>query len=239
MAFSGPTMIELMNWRIVPRSDRKSTMAEIPSSVLTVAPQFRHENLPNEVGLLLPTNNGPRRLIDAVVETPDLCRDAMLGLFLADTFLNPAREHLQLSNAGVQWITNLPSTEQQDTEISQQLSDVGLDHLRERDMLASLRSRGFKVAAVVTDVPVAVAMSAIVPDVIIVLPRVVDFAAGFPSLHQRGSMTQEISQALRKTGWSGILLSLGEPGELSHERQWPEAVDGLICRPELAPASLA
>lgn len=232
-------MIELMNWRIVPRSERISAMAEMPSSVLTGAPQFRHENLPNEVGLLLPTNNGPRKLIDTVVDAPDLCSDAMLGLFLADPFMNLAREHWRLSNAGVQWVANLPSTEQQDTEFSQQLSDVGLDHLRERDKLASLCSSGFKVAAVVTDVPVAVVMSKIDPEVIIVLPRVVDFAAGFPSLHQRGSMTQEISQALKKTAWSGILLCLGDSSELSHERQWPDAVDGLICRPELARDTLA
>ncbi|MZR32293.1 hypothetical protein [Sneathiella litorea] len=222
-----------MTWRIVPRSEKKTEMVDIPAAVLTVAPQLRHENLPNEVGLLLPTNNGPRQLIDAIVGTPQICNGSMLGLFLADPLLNLAREEKRLSAAGVKWITNLPSTEQQDVDFSQQLSDVGLDIRRERDVLARLRSQEFRIAAVVSDVAGAVQMSEIKPEVVIVIPRVADFAAGFPSLHQRGTVTQEVSLALRDAGWSGVLLGLGETSELCHERQWPDTLDGLICRPEL------
>jgi hypothetical protein len=232
-------MIELMNWRIVLRSERKPALTSVPSSILTIAPQFHHENLPSEVGLLLPTNSGPRALIDTVVETPNLCRDAALGLFLADPLLNLTREHRRLSDAKVEWVSNLPSTEQQDIEFSQQLSDVGLDYKRERDMLASFRSAGFKIVAVVTDATAAAAMTEVYPEVVIVLPRIADFAAGFPSLHQRGSMTQEIFHVLQDAGWSGILLCLGETSELAHERQWPDKVDGLICRPELVSSALS
>ena len=48
--------------------------------------------MPDEVSLLLPANEGPKRLIEAVVDDPKPYADAMLGLFLASPFLNVTLE---------------------------------------------------------------------------------------------------------------------------------------------------
>ena len=41
-------------------------------------------------------------------------------------------------------------------------------------------------------------------------------------------------QAAAEAGWSGPILGLAEPSDAEHEALWPEALDGLVCRP--APA---
>lgn len=181
--------------------------------------------------MLLPTSHGPGRLIDDITDDPSLCADAMLGLFLAGPFLNVALESTRLRRAKVRWITNLPSVEQQDLEFSRQLTDVGLDLERELECLAQFRSEGFRTAAVVADARGATAAAAIKPDVMIVLPRIVDFAAGFPSLRQRSTAVQSVAGAARHAGWSGIVLGLGDTSEARSERLWPAHLDGLVCRP--------
>lgn len=227
-------MIDCLSWRIVLRSGTAPPKTELPRAILTLSPGFEHESMPGEVGLLLPTNPGPKRLADAVAGDPELCRDAMLGLFLAGPFLNLDLEGTRLARAGVRWIANLPSVEQQDEEFSQQLADVGLDRDRELACLAQFRSQGFRIAAVVADAPGAVAAAAVEPEALIILPRVADFAAGFPSLRQRGAAAQAVADAASAAGWSGLLLGLAEGSDADHEALWPERLDGLVCRPRSA-----
>ena len=155
----------------------------------------------------------------------------MLGLFLAGPFLNMALEGGRLAGAGLGWIANLPSVEQQDEEFSQQLADVGLDRGRELACLAQFRAQGFRVAAVAADGPGAAAAAAIGAEALIILPRVADFAAGFPSLRQRGAAAQAVAEAAAGTGWSGLLLGLAEGSDADHETLWPDRLDGLVCRP--------
>jgi len=225
-------MIDCLRWPLVLRSGRAAAGADWPQAILTLEPQLRHESMPREVGLLLPTTDGPKSLIDAVTADPGRCEDAMLGLFLASPFLNLALTGSRLNRVGVDWIANLPSVEQQDQEFSQQLADVGLDRGRELDCLAAFRAQGFKVAAVVADEPGAAAALAVEPEAMIVLPRVADFAAGFPSLRQRGAAARSVAAVARGSGWSGLLLGLGEASEADHEALWPEELDGLLCRPQ-------
>ena len=223
-----------MHWRIALRARQAERARTLPPGILTIAPQLRHESMPAEVALLLPTNEGPKGLIDAVAEEPALGAGAMLGLFLASPFLNLEVEGRRLAQAGVEWIVNLPSIEQQDEEFTQQLADVGLDRARELDGLTQLRDQGFKIAVTVADGGGAAAAGAIAADSMIVLPRVGDFAAGFPSPRQRGAAAQAVAEAAAEAGWSGPILGLAEPSDAEHEALWPEALDGLVCRP--APA---
>lgn len=220
--------LDCMAWRIVLRG---AAGAGLPSLILTIGPRLRHENMPDEVGLLLPTNAGPKTLIDAVVNDPSRCSDAILGIFLANPFLNLGLEGANLKQAGVRWIINLPSVEQQDEEFSQQLADVALDRGRELACLAQFRAQGFRIAAVVADGPGATAAAAIDPEALVVMPRIADFAAGFPSLRQRGTAAQAVADAAREAGWSGTLLGLAEVREAEHEGLWPVRWDGLVCRP--------
>lgn len=221
-----------MAWHIVLRDRGAAREATLPAAVLTSAPGFLHESMPAEVGLMLPTNEGPKALIDRIVAEPSLCADAMLGLFLASPFLNLELETARLIGCGVAWLTNLPSVAQQDDDFLQQLSDVGLDQSRELDGLRRLAAQGFNTAVVVTDAAHAAAAAQIAPKAMIVLPHVADFAAGFPSQRQRGAAAQAVHDAARAAGWSGPLLGLAEPGEAAHERLWPACLDGLLCRPQ-------
>ena len=227
-------MVDCLSWRIALGSRTAGRRAFIPEAIVTLAPGFRHESMPSEVGVLLPNTEGPKRLIDAIARDPALCREAMLGLFLASPFLNLPLDGERLTRAGVRWITNLPSVEQQDQEFSQQLADVGLDRDRELGCLAELRSQGFRIAAVVADAPGAAVAAAVEPEAMIILPRVADFAAGFPSLRQRGAAAQAVAEAAVGAGWSGLLLGLAEGSDAEHEALWPDRLDGLVCRPRPA-----
>ena len=222
---------QLLSWPIVPRARAADRARALPASLITIAPAFRHESMPDEVALLLPTNPGPAGLIEAVLQNPALCRDAILGLFLAGPFLNLALDGARLADAGVAWVANLPSIEQQDEDFAQQLADVGLDRGREQARLAELSGQGFHTAAVVADGPGAAAALAAGPEVLLVLPRVAEFAAGFPSLRQRGTAAQGVAEAARAAGWRGLLLGLADEREAGHEGLWPEALDGILCRP--------
>lgn len=217
-------------WRVQLRTRHASQAPNYPGSVLAIGPSFQHENMPHEVALLLPTNPGPARLIDDIVRHPALCTDAILGLFLASPFLSTAVESARLRRAGVTWITNLPSVDQQDQEFVRELRDVELDHHCELERLARFRAEGFRIATVVTSASDATSVAAIEPDIIIVLPRVADFAAGFPSLRQRNSSARAVAQAARAAGWSGILLGLGNAQEGGSESVWSTALDGIIYR---------
>ncbi|MFC4272624.1 hypothetical protein GQF03_10785 [Sneathiella chungangensis] len=227
------TTIELMGWRIGLRAAVDTAQKQFPEFILTEAPRFQHGNMPNEVSLLLPTNAGIKRLIDAVIDKAHLHPDGMLGLFLADPFLNLPLELARLADTKIRWATNLPSVGQQDTDFEQQLTDVGLDFSRELKKLSEIKSYGYRIAIVVADAASAKSAAALEPEAMIILPRIADFAAGFPSLRQRRSMALDISLALEATGWTGALLGLGEATELDHERQWPEPLDGLVCRPQI------
>lgn len=224
-----------MRWPVVLRSVAEGRAEACPSGFLTLAPGFRHEALPDEVGLFLPTNEGPKELVEALAngaaaKGADL-EGAGLGLFLASPFLNVPRAAAQLGRAGVTWIANIPSIEQQDEEFSQQLADVGLDRARELDCLAQFRAQGLRTAVVVADGAGAAAALTIAPDALLVLPRIADFAAGFPSLRQRGAAAGAVASVARGAGWTGVLLGLGDDREAEHEALWPDTVDGLLCRP--------
>jgi len=222
-----------MAWRIVLRAQGAAPVPLLPSRIVTLAPRFRHHNMPDEVALLLPANHGPMDLISAVTARPDRFEDAILGLFLSNPFFNIERETAQLARAGIRWIANLPSVGQQDEEFSRQLSDVNLDEGREFATLREFGAAGFRVAVVVADAAGARGAIAIEPDMIIVLPRIAAFAAGFPSLRQRRSAALEVYEEIGGHGWRGPLLCLAEEAEAGHETLWPSFVDGVLCRPAL------
>lgn len=220
-------MEKFLTWPIHLRSPVRQPERDLPAAVLTLAPPFRASALPEEVGLLLPNRDGLRLARAEVAAAPEAVAGKALGLFLADPFLHVESEAAVLAGSGVTWIANFPSVEQQDQEFSQQLSDVGLDAAAERGRLAGFRSAGFGILAVVSDAQGAAAAAELDPGAMLVLPRVADFAAGFPSFRQRGAA----AAAVRETGWAGPLLALGQGEEALRESLWPDAVDGLLLRP--------
>lgn len=228
-------MLSHMIWQVVLRQAQEAARPDFPENVLTVGPGFQHENMPDEVAFLLPTNDGPKALIDRVIDAKGPWHKTILGLFLADPFLNLSHEARRLRRAGFGWVTNLPSVVQQDEDFTRQLPEIGLDSAREFSALALLRAEGFKVAAVVSDSATAQEALAINPEMLIVMPRVGAFAAGFPSPHQRGNAAQSVAEALRHASGNATLLGLGQAEEVGHENQWPQALDGLLCRPKLCP----
>lgn len=227
-------MEKFLTWRIALRQPPRQPPQDLPASLLTLAPPLRHAALPEELGLLLPNRDSLRLSIEALAARPRPDDGAAVGLFLADPFLHLASQAAPLAESGVAWVVNFPSVEQQDREFSQQLTDVGVDAALERERLAGFRDAGFGILAVVADAETAAQAAKLDPAALIVLPRVGDFAAGFPSFRQRGAAALEVAGAARATGWAGALLGLGKPEEADHERLWPDCLDGLLLRPDAA-----
>lgn len=227
-------MLNLMFWQIRLRSGCEWTAPPLPKAVATITPPFRSDDLPDEIGLLLPNKNSLAATLQAVESDPAILREHALGLFLADPFLNLRLEIDRLKQLGLRWVINLPSTEQQDPEFSRQLEDVGLDCGMEYDRLAVCHAAGLGVIAVVADARSARLAVAADPIALVVMPRVADFAAGFPSFRQRGAAALAVRRAVAETAWRGPILALGDKTETEHKGIWPETLDGLVRRPEPA-----
>ncbi len=187
--------------------------------------------MPNEVALLLPNDHGASDLISKVLTMPSYLQARALGLFLADPFFNAGTEAARMRDTGIKWVANLPSVEQQDQEFVQLLGDVGLDRSMEIKQLGELAAAGFQVLAVVSGPEAVEAAARINPAAFFVIPKVTDFAAGFPSLRQRGAAAREVREAASNAGWKGALLGLAAESEVAHETLWPDVLDGVVCRP--------
>jgi hypothetical protein len=224
-------MSNLLFWSLVLRNAEAGGAQGLPRGIATFAPPFGADDVPNEVALLLPNRDSLGLTRQALESDPDAVGGLAVGLFLANPFLDPAMETKHLRRLGVAWIANLPSVEQQDTEFTQQLDDVGLDRSLEFARLAAFRKADFGVIAVVADGEGARLALAADPAALFVMPRVADFAAGFPSFRQRGAMAAEVRRALGDTNWRGPIFGLGTADEAGHAGVWPDALDGLILRP--------
>ncbi|MDF1749190.1 MAG: hypothetical protein P1V34_09995 [Alphaproteobacteria bacterium] len=226
-------MTSLSSWRIFSRNRESPTIDRVAEQFITFAARLEHDSLPAEVSLLLPNQDGARALIKAIHAAEIPAQDALgLGLFLADPFFIVDHQIDALKAAGISWITNLPSVAQHDDSFAQQLSEVQFNLTRELDRLAEFKAAGFRIAVTVTDATGATAACALDPDMLIVLPHVGDFSAGFPSFRHRGVSADAVSQAAKKSGWEGPIYGLGTTLEAESVRLWPDVLDGLICRPQ-------
>lgn len=221
------TVVNTARWRIVSPGHAEF----LPKAILTVAPALPGERVPMEVGLLLPVGRGRESLAQVVSATPEIAAGMGAGLFMANPFLSVDRDAARLREAGVGWVANLPSTHQQDAEFRQQLEDVGLDWAREIACLARFGDLGLKRLAVLCDEAACADVLAAKPDAIVILPRVADFAAGFPSMLRRGGSAHAVAATLRARGWDGPVLVLGTEAEAASPALWPPGVDGLLLRP--------
>ena len=217
-------------WKITPRSGDNTSVVPI-DGIFTIAPGFSHQNMPPEIAGLLPSNEGPRAFIDRVLTQPNWPAQFALGLFMSDPFLSIESESQRLIAHGVQWVTNLPSVDQHEEEFTQQLSDVGLDQTREFNALTRFKEAGMNIALIVSAPEKIEQIVQLCPDAVIVIPKVTDFAAGFPSPRQRGSSVHAVHAALRERDWRGPVIGYGDESETSHQSQWPDVADALMSRP--------
>lgn len=228
---NGPSVPKLARWGVVAPAHAEL----LPPCFLTAAPSLPVDHVPPEVGLLLPTGTGPHDIASAFASAPEAdearSTGCGVGLFMASPFLAVDRDAARLQEAGCRWVANLPSTHQQDMEFRQQLEDVHLDWAREVDCLGRFRALGMKCLAVLCDETVCTQVLAAQPDAVVILPRVADFAAGFPSMLRRGGPAQTVSSSLRAEGWDGPVLVLGSDAEAASPTLWPPGVDGLLLRP--------
>jgi len=214
-------------WRVVSPNHADT----LPSGFLTAAPGLPGDRVPMEVGLLLPAGKGRGMVTDTVVANAAAVEGEGVGLFMANPFLAVDREAPRLQAVGVNWVANLPSTHQQDADFRQQLQDVGLDWTRELTCLARFGALGLKRLILFCDEADCVEVAAAKPDAVAILPRVADFAAGFPSMLRRGGPAQAVAKRLRDAGWEGPVLVLGSEAEAASPTLWPPGVDGLLLRP--------
>ncbi|RVU38121.1 hypothetical protein EOI86_02110 [Hwanghaeella grinnelliae] len=214
-------------WRIV----APNHVDRLPSGFLTATPGLPDDRVPMEVGLLLPAGRGRGVVTDTVIADPAAAAGRGVGLFMANPFLAVDREAARLQAAGIGWVSNLPSTHQQDADFQQQLQDVGLDWARELACLAKFGDLGLKRLAVLCDEAACEDVLAAKPNAVAILPRVADFAAGFPSMLRRGGSAQAVANTLLDAGWQGPVLVLGSEAEAASPALWPPGVDGLLLRP--------
>lgn len=220
-------------WTVTWRDD--AAFPDVFRALATPVPMLIADGLPAEVGLLLPNRNSQAAEL-ALAEVVGRLTEpgVVLGLFLANPFLRIGPLVAACRAAGIDWVANLPSVSQQEPEFAQQLEDVGLDLGGELKRLDALRSAGLRIAAVATDADGACRVAEMGAECLIVMPRVSDFAVGFPSSRQRGAAIQDIRAALSEAAWHGPILGLGDETEASHPGLWPEGVDGLLVRPRAA-----
>jgi hypothetical protein len=226
----------VLNWPIRPRDTGAWRECGLPSAIRTRSPSFRHPDLPDEVALLLP-NRGSHAEgalpLTGASDGEDISHVAF-GLFMAGPFLAPKRVLRALRESGAGWVANLPSVQMQDVEFEQQLGDVNIDTAREARNLRFFADEGLHIMAVVSDDAGVDAFTTegAQPEIVVVMPRVAEFAAGFPSMRQRGTAATGIAVRLHDAGWRGSLLLLGTQQEAEHPSLWPEVADGLLCRPD-------
>lgn len=227
---------DFLSWTIRLRDAAVAAASGLPAEIRTIAPSFRHPDLPDEVALLLPNSGSGEATAISLRVAGRLSGHIACGLFVADPFLSVKREVRAFREAGVRWVANLPAIQQQDVEFEQQLEDVSIDISLEARMLLMFAGEGMRVIAVVADADGVEAFlgQAGFPDAVVVMPRVGDFAAGFPSMRQRGSAAAAIADRLAASDWQGTLLMLGTRQEAEHPFLWPEAIHGLLCRPDPA-----
>lgn len=224
--------MSIASWSISLKPDLTKNIS-VPDSIVTYAPSISDEDMPREVSILLPTHPGPQALIDSISDAHACNASIAIGLFMPDPFLAVEREARKIRAMGVTWVSNLPTVEQHDEEFTQQLADVGLDRSKEHEALAGFKSAGLKIAVAVASAQASLEAVTLNPDTLIVIPRVSDFAAGFPSPRQRGAAAQLVKDAIAETGWRGPVLGYGDEREVDHSSQWPDCVDGMLFRPTI------
>jgi len=229
-------MTVALKWPLHLREQR-AQKADLPPCFYSAAPAFTHESMPPEVAVLLPANDGATDLFRILESIRGESAPRAAALFMSDPFVSPARDGKRLLELGVRWVANLPTVDQHDDEFTQYLADVGLNLDMEHKVLAAFQQSGLKIAATISDPDGVSTVAELKPDAVVVLPRVSDFAAGFPSPRQRSAVAQAVRSSLLAAGWTGPLLGFGDEREALLPTQWPEAVDGIVCRPTAIPLS--
>ncbi len=226
-------MTNVLTWPLHLRENRHRD-AGLPDCFYSAAPAFEHESMPPEVAMLLPASDGASAFFRTLAATRGDVNPSAAAFFMADPFVSAREDGRRLAEMGIRWVANIPSVDQHDEEFTQFLDDVGLNLDMERRVLGAFKAAGLKIAAAVSSVDSAAQVAAFDADAVFVLPRVSDFAAGFPSPRQRSATAQSIRSALHAAAWSGPLLGYGDEREAAQPSQWPEAVDGIVGRPVAA-----
>ncbi len=184
--------------------------------------------IPPEVSLMLPNRDGQAALLKSLEAGRSELHDQTVGLFLSDPFLRLEPLAERLKSNGVDTVVNFPSVEQQDLEFTSLLSDVGLDKNLEHENLSALSNLGFKIGVVANTEDGAADAAGLSPAFMLVVPKVPDFAAGFPSMRQRGTLAQAVRRGAAKKGWKGPILTIGQETEADFPTLWPDGVAGVV-----------
>jgi len=231
-------MSNVLEWRILPRNtELKSSRPAFPASLVTLQPTIDPQELPVIVSLLLPNNPGTRSMIEWITGADSLyvnsvVADTVVGLFLANPFLNFQIDGPGMHRTGLRWVANLPTVDQHDDDFVRELSEVRLDPELEFQHLRQLQAQGFSTMAVVCTETVASLAAEFNPTAVLVVPKTENFIGGFPSMESRHQKVKDISSILSQANWTGPLLYLGLEAESADQQLWPDAVDAMVICPE-------
>ena len=214
--------VDFLFWEIVGHS---RLLANLPSGILTPNNSNLDDQIPPEIGLLLP---GPQAEV-SLPSQDHLGHNAAVGLFLADPTINRKIIANAIQQHSNPWITNLPSVTQHDLGFRQTLEDVSLGASLEFDVLEYLSQIGLKILALVQNTDDARMALQSGADALLVFPPTAAFEWGFPSAQSREQQITDIRSAL--TGLKVPLLGLLDVGERSLPLTWPSGLDAGVLRP--------
>lgn len=209
----------MQSWKI----HRKSQVPDLPEVILTAPSGAPVSNLPPELAALLPTRPDEDSWIS------EIPAEACVGLFMANPLSQRNRIDTRLQDAGVKWVTNLPSVSQHDEEFIANLSEVGLGPRLELENLARYLRQGFKCIATVSSPKDATYAASVGLTNFLVMPHVQAYEGGFPSELTRNRAVAEVANVLAELPVT--LLGLVSASEAAAKSVWPPQVSAVIERP--------
>jgi len=211
-------------WRIATHGEFSGAF---PEKIVSLAAPISPSDVAPEVSIMLPNRDAHSLLRLPPPAGRDDLKNAAMGVFLSDPFLRLESIAARLVEWGIDTVINFPTVEQQDVEFTGLLADVGLDKSLEFKNLEALSKSGLRLGIVTNSREGGAQAAKLNPTFLFVVPKVPDFAAGFPSLRQRGALVQVVRQGALESGWDGPILMLGQQTEADHPRLWPDGVSGV------------
>lgn len=225
-----------MIWRFISAPDGRKAHHPLPLGIMTPGVTRLSERLPVEIEYLLPRRSGSTDWRDDLVEHLRYDPALAVGLFLSDPFVGVDPFAAVLRRLGARWICNLPSTAQFDPDFAAALGDVGLGHRFEMKLLSQLIEHGFEGIATIATPREAKAARVAGAAALFVIPRIGDYANGFPRLSERQLALKAIRDVLDDP--HPPLFTLVTEPESHCPELWSAQADGAFVQPRTAVLSV-
>lgn len=218
-------------WEICGSGKAFNGSSPLPRSIVCQSTERLSERMPLEIEQLLPTNQGADVWRSDLQFLLPIDNTTAVGIFMVDPFFSQSLFASALKARSIDWVCNLPSVVQHDSEFLTSLEDVNLGHNQEMACLAEFTRLGLRGLVSVNSPDQAKAAKRAGASALLVLPQTHAYDAGFPSISHRQNLVMEIRNVPETADLP--LLSLIASEERVNPDQWPCGIDGALCQPVL------